>query len=344
MFIIEKEDLDLYRYSVAKVIFLKAYQTEYSLIENIYDSNCLFVKNINGGKLLISIFGKPNINTRSLDVPILVYYQKPQFKRYQNNKSLGIKMLNEYFDSLYNDDLSLAILSPHKFFEKYNEYGVLLEEIKINSSRFHDTTGTLYKYYSLAKVQNNSYNVNDGDISFLNPKFFNDPFDCSCVLSNNTSVSDNFRVLCTIQDEKNILMWSYYGSDHTGFCFEYSKHEIIKSIVSSNINGLCIIGKVNYSPKRPTYKSLSNKFSFTNIKFLIDCTFTKYFKWNHEDEYRFVLISENFNDNGDATKLNVQIKNILNGCKGNGITIKDSKSNILPYHKILMDSIDYKLN
>ena len=139
-------------------------------------------------------------------------------------------------------------------------------------------------------------------------------------------------------------MWSYYGSDHAGFCFEYSKHDIIKTIINSNINGLCIIGKVNYSQKRPTYKSLSNKFSYTNIKFLIDCTFTKYFKWNHEEEYRFVIISENFNDNGDATKLNVQIKNILNGCKGSGITIKDSKNNILSYNKISMDNIDYKLN
>ena len=66
MLIIEKEDLDVYRYSVAKIVFLKVYQDEYRLIENIHDSNCFIVKSIDGRKLLISIFGQPNIKERSL--------------------------------------------------------------------------------------------------------------------------------------------------------------------------------------------------------------------------------------------------------------------------------------
>ena len=345
MIIIDKKDFELYRFAVAKIIFLKEYSQEYTLLENIKESNCLLVKNAQR-KLIISIFSKPNISleNKGFHEPILIYYQKPQYKKYNDKNRVSIyRMLTETFDKQYNEALNFAVLNPHEFINNNKELDFLLDEIKLNACIAYDTSGVLYKYYSADKIKNNSYNVNDGIISFLNPKHFNDPFDCSCILSNNESISDKFRVFCSIQDERNILMWSYYGSDHNGYCFKYSKHDIISALINSNINGLCIVGNVQYSDKRPNYKSQFNFLSYTNIKFLIDCTFTKYKKWEHEEEYRFVIISDFFRDDGNATTLKVNVNEVLSGCQGTSSSIIDSKHNAIPVKQLQKDDLEYKL-
>lgn len=60
MIIIEKKDLDLYRYSVAKIIFLKVYE-EYSFLEDVKGSpfvNCAknYFINHNVTPLVLSYF------------------------------------------------------------------------------------------------------------------------------------------------------------------------------------------------------------------------------------------------------------------------------------------------
>ena len=279
MVIIEESDLDLYRYTVAKVVFLKVYK-QYKFIKNIENGNCIVVE-IDNKHYIISILRQPvlKVNLKNSTEHIIVYYQTAQYNRNKNkleNSSFNIMELNNIFDKEYELALNQAILSPVVYIQNNIDYEFLLSDVINNAYIARDTSGLLYKYYSKTKVDGNIFDVNDGNISFINPNKFNDPFDCSCVLLNRKSVSDKFHVLCTIQDPRNILMWSYYGSEHTGYCFEYSKHDIITAITKSALNGLYIIGKVHYSDKRPNYKYTSNKLSFTNVKFLIECTFTKY--------------------------------------------------------------------
>ena len=64
-----------------------------------------------------------------------------------------------------------------------------------------------YKYYLDTSVMNNRYNINDGNLSFSHPKYFNDPFDCNYFLANNKNMNDRFRVLCLTEKHNNILMW-----------------------------------------------------------------------------------------------------------------------------------------
>ncbi len=342
MYIIEKKDFDLYRYIVGKMVFLKEYIDEYIFVEDIKESNCFIVKNYEKETIIISIFGQPNItlDKKYSNLKLYVFYQKVQ--NFKDNHSI-CKKLKDSFNFNYNESLVMAVLNPFEFININKEFGFLLDTILINASIAHDTSGKLYKYYAKTNVKQNKHKIKDGNISFLNPSTFNDPFDCSCELLNRTSVSDKFRVLCTIQDEKNILMWSYYGSEHKGYCFEYSKHDIISALIKLNINGLCIMGDVYYSNKRPDYRATTNTFTYSNLKFLIDCTFTKYKKWEHEEEVRFVIMSDFFNDNGIATTLNVPIQKIINGCEGDGKNLKDSNRKPIKTVQLSKDKNEYKL-
>ena len=342
MFIIEKKDFDLYRYIVGKMVFLKEYKDEYKFIEDIKESNCFVAENYEKETIIISIFRQPNIKLkkRYSNLKLYVFYQKMQ--NFKDTQSVCM-ILKDSFNLNYNESLARAVLNPFEFLKINKEFDFLLDTIFINASIAHDTSGNLYKYYSKIKVKENKHKIKDGNISFLNPSTFNDPFDCTCELLNKTSISDKFRVLCTIQDEKNILMWSYYGSEHTGYCFEYSKHDIIAELIKLKINGLCIIGNVYYSNKRPDYRATTNTFTYSNLKFLIDCTFTKYKKWEHEEEFRFVLISDFFNDNGIATTLNVPIKKIINGCEGDGKNLRNSNKKLIKTVQLSKDKNEYKL-
>lgn len=344
MIIIEKKNLDLYRYSVAKIIFLKTYE-EYSFLEDIKGSNCLLVRK-GQERFYISIFGKPNISLENFDpnISILIYYQTAQFEKNRNkfNKDLVYK-LSDIFDDQYNIALNKAILFPDGFIRDNKRFDLFLDDIKVNAIVVHDTSGKLYKYYSNKKVKENKYAINDGHISFLDPSCFNDPFDCSYILPNRESVSNKFRVLCTIQDPKNILMWSYYGENHRGYCFEYSKHEIVSEIINLNIDGLCIMGKVQYKDNRPNYTCPTKTFSYSNIKSIIECTFTKFKKWQHEEEYRFVIVSNSFSDEKVATPLKISIHNIINGCKGDGMPVSNANNEQIPVKKLVIDDEKYKL-
>ena len=344
MIIIEKKDLDLYRYSVAKIIFLRVYE-EYTFLEDVKGSNCLLARK-GQERFYISIFGKPTIDLGNfnLNSNILIYYQKPKFSRNRNKFNNGLVYeLSDEFDEQYNIALNEAILFPNKFIKDNKQFDLFLEDIKINAFVVHDTSGKLYKYYSTRKVKENKYGINDGYVSFLNPSCFNDPFDCSYVLPNRKSVSNKFRVLCTIQDPKNILMWSYYGEDHKGYCFEYSKHEIVSELINLNIDGLCIMGRVQYADDRPYYTSPTKTFSYNNIKSIIESTFTKFKKWQHEEEYRFVIVSDSFSDENVATTLKVSIHNIFNGCKGDGMPVLDSNNELTTVRKLIADDENYKL-
>lgn len=168
---------------------------------------------------------------------------------------------------------------------------------------------------------------------------------------------DKFRVLCLTHQYDNILMWSYYSQNHKGYCFQFSYNDLIDEINKIEVSGLCIYGGVNYNKKRPPQKSKVNYFSFTDLKFYINATFTKYLEWRHEKEYRFVIISQNFikeNDESEEKKSDIEkkdrfvtikadIKKIYEGCLGDGKSIYNSQNVILNTVRLSKDDVKYKL-
>lgn len=136
-------------------------------------------------------------------------------------------------------------------------------------------------------------------------------------------------------------MWSYYSEEHKGYCFEYDASDIIKKIENMEIKGLCVFGDVSYKEKRPDQKSERSKFSFTDLKFYIDAVFTKYVEWKHEEESRFVIISEIIDLSQEFITISTDIKQIYKGCIGEDLPIHNSVKEILTTVRLVKDDSKY---
>lgn len=115
MKILLKEQVENYRYTVAKAVFLETYE-EYELVEDIVDSNCMQVYEKETGVIcIISIFGKPTINVYD-DLHIHIYYQKKRFE--ESNKTdyrFKIYQLNEVYNVLYERFIEIAFTNTKLF-------------------------------------------------------------------------------------------------------------------------------------------------------------------------------------------------------------------------------------
>ena len=355
MIILEKEQLDNYRYMVAKSVFLISTRN-FELIENIPESNVMFVfDRQRETQICISLLAKPTIKLPK-EQTIHVYYQtakylkkeKSRIRDTEKDEQYRFHLLDPSFNSLFKDHLRMAFMDTDQFLVMMSNYPWRKKIVESLLKESLSKTKTLYKYYAQDTVVNNNHDVNDGKLSFVHPKYFNDPFDCNCVFANNKDMSSLFRVLCMTPMHKNILMWSYYAQDHKGYCFEFDYDDIVREIRQLKINGICIIGTVDYNKKRPPQKSKINTFSYTDLKFYIKATFTKYEEWKHEREYRFLLISkdysfgESFQANEFIT-MDIPIKKIFRGVNGSPAPIYDSHRRSLSCTALKKDSSDYLL-
>lgn len=355
MIILEKEQLDNYRYMVAKSVFL-INTKDFELIENIPESNVMFVfDRQRETQICISLLAKPTIKLPR-ELTIHVYYQTARYFKEEKSQMYEdtireryrLHLLDPTFNILFKDHLRLAFMDADQFLERMSKYSWQKEIVESLLKESLPKTKALYKYYAQDTVVNNNHDVNDGKLSFVHPKYFNDPFDCNCVFANNKDMSSLFRVLCMTPMHKNILMWSYYAKDHKGYCFEFDYDDIVRAIRQLKINGICIIGTVDYNKKRPPQKSKINTFSYTDLKFYIKATFTKYEEWKHEREYRFVLISEDysFGESFQANEfitMDIPIKKIFRGVNGSPAPIYDSHHRSLSFTALRKDDKDYLL-
>ncbi len=72
--------------------------------------------------------------------------------------------------------------------------------------------------------------------------------------------------------------------------------------------------------------------------------FTKYKKWEHEAEYRYVMIFDNPEDEiPDYLNYEVPIYNVYEGCESNWSSLHNSNGAIVKTHKLKKDSNDYRL-
>lgn len=345
MYFVNKEDIAFYRYAVAKVCFLNIFKN-YDFIKDVPKSNCMWTRTKeNGEKVLVSLFQIPTIKLKG-DNKTECFYQALHFKNAKQkheNEYLTVLKLPKEFDDEYDVAFENAIRTPQKYYENIKDYQFFFDRILLKNYDANDYNGKWYKYYSEDTVNNNNHNVVDGNISFVDPNTFNDPFDVNCSFANNVDMRGLFRILCVAPSPYEILMWSYYSTDHKGYCIEYNEKDILNKILDAEIDGLCIIGNVDYVKKRPPQKSKLNSISFTEVAFYIKAAFSKFQEWSHEKEYRYVMLSDSFAKTLPYYSVQIPVSNIYCGICWQGTIPVDSAGNSINPLMVTKDSLDYKL-
>lgn len=373
MICINKNDFDSFRYAVAKVSFLQKFKM-FELSWNIPKSNVMFVKFYTKREPIRLFFirneeiDKEKDKTELSKENILTYYISFQSKKRSKEfiEAFNINVSDyETFMSQFNEDFILALTDSEKYIDEYKNYKFLFDKILIHG---FDESETCFKYYGRDNIESNTYGQLDGKISFCSPTTFNDPFDVNCFFANGTDIRNLFRIFCVAPSPDKILMWSYYSYNHKGYCFEYSKNDVLNAIMNVGIPGIILVGDAIYTNKRPTQKSRLNNISYTEVGFYIKAAFSKYEDWSHEKEFRFVLILKddsclylikennivldgesdeektNKPEYTDYLNLKVNILKIYQGCEGDKSKILKDHSNVIhSYKHYVKDPNDYKL-
>lgn len=328
MYIIDKDNIENYRYAIAKECFLRVY-SEYNFIEDIEKTNCMIMKRKNANsECIVSLFSKPLCNIKKYK-RVYSFYDRNHYRK-AVEKTVGTNIqvmeMSETYISEYNRAFEMAIKYPKEYMkDKMEGKGILYKNILLDEKEIEKRNRSWYKYYAQSTIEEQKYGIIDGNISFVDPNTFNDPFDVNCYFANYNDMSNLFRIFCVAPSQKEILMWSYYGTEHKGYCFEYKEQDILRTIMSLKSDGLCIIGEVEYKDNRPNQKSKLNAISLTELKFYVQAAFTKFSEWNHEKEYRYVILSNAFSkDNDQYLTCNIPINNVFRGCKGEKSTIRNS--------------------
>lgn len=362
MICINREDYDNYRYAVAKEAFL-SYFKQFKLESNEMRSNKMIVKDRDNRSVEL-VFARSDDDKKSSENRIKAYlislHSTKESKPFIEDYPVDYK---EYI-RLYRRSFDLAITDSDRYMKSVQHYQELFEELIVKG---FDEDEMCYKYYSSQLIEgddndpkSDDHGIKDGKISFSSPNTFNDPFDTNCFFANGTDISDLFRIFCVAPSPKLILLWSYYASEHKGYCFEYSKNEIYKAISSIGIPGILLVGDVKYTNNRPAQKSKLNTVSYSEVQFYIKAAFSKFEEWGHEREFRFVyiykesvleenktdyLLRNELEETPGYLQVPVSIKGIYQGCKGKkNKVLVDSHGNILPYIQLTKDSKDYHLH
>lgn len=123
------------------------------------------------------------------------------------------------------------------------------------------------------------------------------------------NLRDRLYVLSLTSKNDSILMWSYYGQDHKGFCFEVEiddwdstlkKVEYCKERPTTPLTTLMshICGQLFINGMRNDAETISN---FNKLAF--KPYITKSFEWKHENEYRLLISQESFGEIGITSKV-----------------------------------------
>lgn len=103
--------------------------------------------------------------------------------------------------------------------------------------------------------------------------------------------------------EKDILMWGYYGNSGQGVCLRHESTDIKRGLINSvdvkKYNAdFCIYGEVSYQDDKPKFSPTSGMGVDGILEYIVKCVFTKYSIWEHENEFRFVLMGKNVKNSG----------------------------------------------
>ena len=156
------------------------------------------------------------------------------------------------------------------------------------------------------------------------------------------NLKKSFRILCLARKYDDILMWGYYGNSGKGVCCGHKLDEINKSVQKFD-KKICVYGNISYpeTNERPKFQAKTHDIEDDILNFIIKCTFTKYFNWHHENEYRYVLIGDDFDS--DYVTIDSKSDCIYLGCKNSEVGIYKTIDMKPCPHKLVMDSQEYKL-
>ena len=328
MLVVNVDKINMFRRCVSFDAFIKLYSSVFYSFQISEDNTCLLAKRkFDSIECAIFIFEKPNekIIAKYSNFTIYVYYIGTPRK--EDRGIIKEKLSSEYIHEI--------VKVAETGFSILNKNNILIR--LFSKSEKIDTNEIFYKYYNDNMRDKNILNeiLSNGLISFSNPQNFNDPFDCDCVNEITGESKNMFKVLCLTPDYTNILMWSYYGNNHKGYCLGYNKNILLNEL-SERYSGICFIGKVSYRQKRPSYRIKKALGLMDTILFYIKCLFVKFFEWSHENEYRMVIISPP-DDKNDYFSFNTTVMARYAGC--------ENKSKSLPpqFTKLVKDLDDYML-
>lgn len=327
MYIVNVEDISRFRLAIAK----SAFEYIYSNVFHFYDAVSPFedkkewidAKEIKTEKeCCIFLFEKPKtIPEETADKKKIIYYLKRTTKFPKND--FESRILSDEYVNFLNEESSKGFThfaNSTKFLSDYNDSSV--------------PSDVYYKYYSSNQTATRFTSVISGNVSFVNPNIFNDPFDCDYNDMGTGRKKDSFKVLCLSPEYDNILMWSYYGNNHEGYCLGYNLKNILDNL-SKVYKGLCIIGKVKYDYRRPKHVKTKALALFNEVTFIIECAFTKFNNWKHENEFRILVLDDN--PSSDYLTINVPIADSYVGMNSS------LEFPPLSPKKLTKDNIDYKL-
>lgn len=239
------------------------------------------------------------------------------------------KELNDPFEANFGSILPLVVTAFETFSclnkqdQKTHSYNKIYKELL----KYNEEHGNCDNFKDNYLLNNSLTSIQKGKLSFN---------------------SNNYKICSFTPYKDEILMWSYYGQEHRGVCLEYDSMQIISALknFNGNSNSLFLFGEVKYDANRPTYNKLINLYYYLSndiiiTLLIINVLFTKYKKWSHEDEYRFVIVDTS---SIGGVVLNVKINGFYLGCNANLQLIKNLKNSNKKLSKAKMDNNEYKLH
>ena len=246
MLVVNIDKINLFRKTVLFDCFIDCYSNIFKEIHPSDEFNCLLAYlNDTNKKCAIFLMEKPTdkMLQKYKNFIIFVYY---------------IKVPKDSDDGIIRRELSKEYIHEivtigENSFSQISDDSILVRNFKKSDTIKLDEI--YYKYYSSDMKDKSILNkiLYSGLVSFVNPELFNDPFDCDYQNTVTGEKKDKFKVLCLTPNDKNILMWSYYGNNHKGYCLGYNKDLILQEL-DKRYSGICFIGNVSYKKKRPAYK------------------------------------------------------------------------------------------
>ena len=117
------------------------------------------------------------------------------------------------------------------------------------------------------------------------------------------NIKNEFRILSLAHNESDILMWGYYGNSGQGVCLKHKQNDIYKGINTSDDAekyhaDFCIYGEMNYRADKPKFNPTSGLGVDGILEYIVECVFTKYEIWQHEKEFRYVLMGRDVKNSG----------------------------------------------
>ncbi len=197
-----------------------------------------------------------------------------KFRNWDNNFHRAILIHNKIYVP------SVSELNDPFDFQLAIDFSLLNTDEKINQWLDHSMSDYLNTvqpsktdWLKIETVRNNYKNSIKSD-----PKTFSQKYLYKVLEFHNKHLG----ILCLSEVWNNILMWTHYSHNHTGFCIGFNK----ESIKNSGFFGQG--GAVNYCTNYPRINPL--KWNENDLETMFIESHTKSYDWHYEKEYRFVKI------------------------------------------------------